>query len=158
MWYKLICNPPVWRWCHGSRLGTSRLGRHVSSVVIHWSRVIWIALSQVLAEWRHLLRTSSVWSTHKSAGLTSSSRWWLKQWELTVRRGRLSWKNSMCVSGHWLKNGDQLFEFLMHRLSVAIRRGNAARILGTLPFTLQLDDIYYLCKHVTTIVWNSQLQ
>ena len=34
------------------------------------------------------------------------------------------------------------FEFLM--FSVAIQRGNAACILGTLPSASDLDDIYYL--------------
>jgi len=36
------------------------------------------------------------------------------------------------------------FEFLMQRVSVAIQRGNAACILGTLPFNSNLDAIYYL--------------
>ena len=36
------------------------------------------------------------------------------------------------------------FEFLMQRVSVAIQRGNAACILGTLPSTSELDDIFYL--------------
>ena len=36
------------------------------------------------------------------------------------------------------------FEFLMQRFSVEIQRGNAACILGTLPFASDLDDIYYL--------------
>ena len=35
------------------------------------------------------------------------------------------------------------FEFLMQRFSVAIQRGNAACILGTLPSASNLDDIYY---------------
>ena len=35
------------------------------------------------------------------------------------------------------------FEFLMQRFSVAIQRGNAACILGTLPSASDLDDIYY---------------
>ena len=38
----------------------------------------------------------------------------------------------------------QSFEFLMQRFSVAIQRGNAACILGTLPSASDLDDIYYL--------------
>ena len=36
------------------------------------------------------------------------------------------------------------FEFLMQRFSVAIQRGNAACILGTLPSASDLDDICYL--------------
>ena len=36
------------------------------------------------------------------------------------------------------------FEFLMQRISVAIQRGNAACILGTLPSASELDDIFYL--------------
>ena len=36
------------------------------------------------------------------------------------------------------------FDFLMQRVSVAIQRGNAACILGTLPSNSNLDAIYYL--------------
>ena len=36
------------------------------------------------------------------------------------------------------------FEFLMQRFSVAIQRGNAACIRGTLPSASGLGDIYYL--------------
>ena len=36
------------------------------------------------------------------------------------------------------------YEFLMQRVSVAIQRGNAACILGTLHSTSELDDIFYL--------------
>ena len=36
------------------------------------------------------------------------------------------------------------FDFLMQRVSVAIQRGNAACILGTLPSNANLDAIYFL--------------
>jgi hypothetical protein len=36
------------------------------------------------------------------------------------------------------------FQFLMQRLSVSVQRGNAACILGTVPTSLGLDDIFYL--------------
>ena len=36
------------------------------------------------------------------------------------------------------------FEFLMQRISVAVQRGNAACILGTLPSILDLDEIFRL--------------
>ena len=36
------------------------------------------------------------------------------------------------------------YEFLMQRVSVAIQRGNAACILGTLPSNANLDEIFYL--------------
>jgi len=36
------------------------------------------------------------------------------------------------------------FEFLMQRVSVAIQRGNAACILGTMPNASDLADIFYL--------------
>ena len=36
------------------------------------------------------------------------------------------------------------FDFLMQRVSVALQRGNAACILGTLASNKDLDAIYYL--------------
>ena len=43
------------------------------------------------------------------------------------------------------------FEFLMQRFSVAIHRGNAACILGTLPSASDLDDIY---SFVNLYIWS----
>ena len=36
------------------------------------------------------------------------------------------------------------YQFLMQRLSVAVQRGNAACITGTVPTALGLDSIFYL--------------
>ena len=35
-------------------------------------------------------------------------------------------------------------QFLFQRLSVAIQRGNAACVVGTLPGSLGLEDIFYI--------------
>ena len=35
--------------------------------------------------------------------------------------------------------------FLFQRLGIAVQRGNAASILGTLPPDSELEEIYYLC-------------
>ena len=35
-------------------------------------------------------------------------------------------------------------QFLLQRLSVAVQRGNAACVMGTVPTTRGLDEIYYL--------------
>ena len=35
-------------------------------------------------------------------------------------------------------------QFLMQRLSVALQRGNAACVLGTVPSSHGLDDLFYL--------------
>ena len=36
------------------------------------------------------------------------------------------------------------FQFLMQRLSVTVQRGNAACVLGTVPSSRGLDDIFYI--------------
>jgi hypothetical protein len=36
------------------------------------------------------------------------------------------------------------FQFLMQRLSVTVQRGNAACIVGTVPTSRGLDDIFYI--------------
>ena len=36
------------------------------------------------------------------------------------------------------------YQYLMHCLSVAVQRGNAACITGTVPTTIGLDSIFYL--------------
>jgi len=36
------------------------------------------------------------------------------------------------------------FQFLMQRLSVAVQRGNAACVLGTVPASIRLDKLFYI--------------
>ena len=36
------------------------------------------------------------------------------------------------------------FNFLMQRLSVAVQRGNAACVFGTVPPTARSDDLFYI--------------
>jgi len=36
------------------------------------------------------------------------------------------------------------FQFLMQRLSVAVQRGNAACVLGTIPASSGLDELFYI--------------
>lgn len=36
------------------------------------------------------------------------------------------------------------FQFLMQRVSVAVQRGNAACIVGTVPSSCDWDDVYYI--------------
>ena len=36
------------------------------------------------------------------------------------------------------------FQFLMQRLSVAVQRGNAACVLGTVPTSHGLDELFYI--------------
>ena len=36
------------------------------------------------------------------------------------------------------------YQFLMQRVSVAVQRGNAACIVGTVPSAVDLDDLYYI--------------
>ena len=36
------------------------------------------------------------------------------------------------------------FQFLMQRLSVTVQRGNAACVLGTVPASLGLDELFYI--------------
>ena len=49
------------------------------------------------------------------------------------------------------------FDFLMQRFSVAIQRGNAACILGTLHSASDLDDIYYLFLVLLTCTFGRNL-
>ena len=41
-------------------------------------------------------------------------------------------------------NEPRSYQFLMQRLSVAIQRGNSACVLGTVPATLGLDELFYV--------------
>jgi hypothetical protein len=36
------------------------------------------------------------------------------------------------------------FQFMMQRLSVAVQRGNAACVLGTVPAAIGLDELFYI--------------
>ena len=36
------------------------------------------------------------------------------------------------------------YQFLMQRLSVAVQRGNAACVLGTVPASFGLDEFFYI--------------
>jgi hypothetical protein len=40
------------------------------------------------------------------------------------------------------------YQFLMQRLSVAVQRGNAACITGTVPTALGLDSIFFICSNI----------
>jgi hypothetical protein len=36
------------------------------------------------------------------------------------------------------------FQFLMQRISVAVQRGNAACVVGTVPSSVDWDELYYI--------------
>ena len=48
---------------------------------------------------------------------------------------------------HWIQavtSEPRSVQFLMQRLSVAVQRGNAACVLGTVPASLGLDELFYI--------------
>ena len=36
------------------------------------------------------------------------------------------------------------FQFIMQRISVTVQRGNASCIVGTVPLSVTLDDLFYV--------------
>ena len=44
-----------------------------------------------------------------------------------------------------VKDEKRSTSLLFQRLVIAVQRGNAASILGTLPSNSELEEIYYLC-------------
>ena len=54
-------------------------------------------------------------------------------------------KESTCTTNEQIFSAEpRSSQFLMQRLSVALQRGNAACVLGTVPSSHGLDDLFYL--------------
>ena len=71
---------------------------------------------------------------------SSSPLWLLKPWVLGERKVLTSSKVWAAV-----KDEKRSTSFLFQRLGIAVQRGNAASILGTLPSSSEIEEIYYLC-------------
>jgi len=44
----------------------------------------------------------------------------------------------------YVKTEPRPLQFLMQRLGVAVQRGNAARVLGTVPASIGLNELFYI--------------